>query len=294
MDEDELPLSDALVETLLRAQAPGWADLPIRPLASTGTDNALFRIGERLVLRLPRRASAVPLLAKELDWLPRLEGVPLAIPCLRLRGRVDCGLPCSFGVFDWMEGQNASSQAIADPVAAARKLAEFLQALQARPSEGAPRAGDCNHQRGVALAEMSERTRVAIEAVADEIDAPRAHALWDRALCEPYAGPGVWLHGDLKADNLIARDGVLAGVIDWGLAAVGDPAADHAVAWVWVEPAARAAFRDACAPEAGDWLRAKAWALYGAVIALSYYRGGRNEALCRQSRLTLSRLGLLL
>lgn len=82
-------------------------------------------------------------------------------------------------------------------------------------------------------------------------------------------------------------------MIDWGLSAVGDPAVDYAAAWTWVAPAARTAFRDRLELEDRTWERASGWALYCAVIALSFYRGGRNEALCRQSRLTLSRLDLL-
>ncbi|WP_058636339.1 aminoglycoside phosphotransferase family protein [Aureimonas ureilytica] len=293
MHDDDLSFPNALIEAVLRDTGAGWAGLPIRPVPSTGTDNHLFRIGDCHVLRLPRRASAVPLLVKELDWLPRLQGLPLAVPRLRLRTEIDVGWPCPFGLWDWIEGNIASSSALADPVAAARALAEFLRVLQSLPSQRAPMAGESNHQRGVALTDISERTQAAIGAVADEVDVRRAHSLWERALCERYASPGVWLHGDLKADNLIAREGVLVGVIDWGLSAVGDPAVDYAAAWSWVDPAARAAFRDACALSESDWLRAKAWALYGAVIALSYYRGGRNEALCRQSRRTLSRLRLL-
>lgn len=101
------------------------------------------------------------------------------------------------------------------------------------------------------------------------------------------------MHGNIKADNLIARAGVLQGVIDWGLAAIGDPAADYASAWSWVDPRARNVFRDSLNLSEGDWLRAQGWALYGAVIALSYYCGSKNEALTLQSRLTLSRLDLL-
>jgi hypothetical protein len=74
---------------------------------------------------------------------------------------------------------------------------------------------------------------------------------------------------------------------------VGDPAADHAAAWAWVDPVARDAFRAALDLGAADWLRAQGWALYGAAIALAYYRGGGNETLCLQSRRTLARLGLM-
>jgi aminoglycoside phosphotransferase (APT) family kinase protein len=297
-DDDTLPVDEELVRNLLlatgRPEAEAWAQLPVRRLASSGTDNALFRLGDRLVLRLPRRPSAVPLIAKELDWLPHLGDLPLEIPRLRLRGEADLGILCQFGVFDWMEGVNATPEAITDPLAAALSLAGFLKALQAKDTTGAPPAGASNSRRGIALQDLSATTLPAIDILADEIDIVRARTIWADACAETYDLSPVWLHGDLKADNLLARDGRLCGVMDWGLSAVGDPAADYAAAWSWVDPSARDVFRDACGVTQADWRRAAGWALYGAVIALSYYRGGKNEALCRQSRLTLSRLGILL
>ncbi|TWF54743.1 aminoglycoside phosphotransferase family protein [Neorhizobium alkalisoli] len=299
-DNDSLPADEALVRNLLSGLEPlefgAWAQLPVQRLVSSGTDNALFRIGNDLVLRLPRRRSAIALAAKELDWLPHLAGLPLEIPTLRYRGMVpnEPGIDRAFGICDWMEGEIAVPRAIADPREAALSLAAFLKALHQKDTTGAPPAGACNSRRGIALAELTDITLPAIEIVADEVDILRAKALWEEASSQAYDGLPRWLHGDLKADNLIARHGKLTGVIDWGLSAVGDPAADYASAWSWVDPSARETFRDACSLTDADWLRGRGWALYGAVIALSYYRGGRNEALCRQSRLTLSRLGLLL
>lgn len=293
MHMDDLPITEPLIRELIAEQTPRWAHLPLHRLNSTGTDNALFRMGGGLVLRIPRRPSAAVSLSKELDWLPRLAGLPLDIPQLRHRGRVDLGVACEFGIFDWVDGDIATPDNVSDVVASAVCLATFLKALHAQPTDGAPAAGPGNSQRGVALKEMSGFTLRSIEAVSDEIDAPAAVDLWTAAVSEHHAGPPVWLHGDLKADNLIATEGKLSGVIDWGLAAVGDPAADYASAWSWVDPTARGKFRQTLNLSDGDWLRGKAWALYGAVIALSYYRGGKNEPLCQQCRLTLSRLGLL-
>lgn len=253
----------------------------------------MFRLGDTLLIRVPRRRSAVDLLAKELDWLPHLRGLPLEVPTLRFRGHAELGLAFEFGILDWMEGQIAAPGNIADWQHSARALADFLKALHLRDINGAPPAGESNSRRGVALRELTDATLPAIEIVGDEIDVHRARSLWEEACADEFSQPPVWLHGDLKADNLIVRNGMLSGVIDWGLSAVGDPAADYATAWFWVDPAARAGFRDHVGLDDGDWLRAKGWALYGAVIALSYYRGGKNEALCHQSRLTLSRLGLL-
>lgn len=290
---DEIPVDDAFVARLVKIQTPHWADLPLRRIASTGTDNTIYRLGETLLVRVPRRPSAVALLSKELDWLPHLQDLPLDVPKLRFRGSAEPGIAFDFGIFDWMEGQIAIPGHIADWQDAARVLAGFLKALHLKDTNGAPPAGECNSRRGVALRELTDATLPAIEIIADEIDPHRARGLWEAACAAAFSGPPVWLHGDLKANNLIVRNGMLSGVIDWGLAAVGDPAADYATAWFWVDPAARAAFRDHLEPDDNDWLRAQGWALYGAVIALSYYRGGRNEALCQQSRLTLSRLGLL-
>jgi aminoglycoside phosphotransferase (APT) family kinase protein len=291
---DEIPIDDTFVARLIRAQTPQWADLPLRRITSSGTDNAIFRLGDTLSVRVPRRPSAAALLSKELDWLPHLQGLPLEVPKLRFRGCSELGLAFDFGVFDWMEGQIAIPEHVANWQDAARVLADFLKALHLKDISGAPPAGASNSRRGIALRELTEVTLPAIEVVADEIDLLGARALWEEACAAEFSQRPVWLHGDLKANNLIVRNGILRGVIDWGLSAVGDPAADYATAWFWIDPSARAGFRDHLNLDDGDWLRASGWALYGAVIALSYYRGGKNEALCYQSRLTLSRLGLLL
>lgn len=291
-EKTETEIDPVQLRRLIAAHAPHWAELPLRRVPSSGTDNALYRLGPDLLIRVPRRPSAVVLLQKELDWLPHLQGLPLATPKLRQRGNSETGL--EFGILDWIEGEIATPKRLADPVDAAHQLADFLKALQQKDTTGAPRAGAQNSRRGVALPVLDDVTHAAIETLSDELDASRAHRLWEAACAVPIHTPPVWLHGDLKADNLIARDGRLHAVIDWGLAAVGDPAADYAATWSWIAPEARTAFRDRLALDDAQWLRARGWALYGAVIALSFYRGGANEALCQQSRHTLSQLALLL
>lgn len=273
---------------------PQWANLPLDRVTWSGTDNALCRIGDELVLRIPRRESAALLVSKELDWLPHLDGLPLMTPKLRYRGRVNSGVDCDFGIFGWMPGSIATPDNIANAEDVATSLATFLKALHLKSIVGAPIAGPINNLRGIPLADMSERILPVIEMVSDEVDAKAAVELWNEALLEVYDAPSVWLHGDLKADNLLAVGGRLSAVIDWGLSAVGDPAADYATAWSWVQPSARERFSSVLGLSEGDWLRGKAWALYGAVIALSYYRGGKNELLCEQCRFALSRLDLML
>lgn len=59
MHADEVATDALLVRRLLAAQFPQWADLPIAAVASAGTDNALYRLGDDMVVRLPRIGLAV-------------------------------------------------------------------------------------------------------------------------------------------------------------------------------------------------------------------------------------------
>lgn len=275
---------------------PDWSDLPLRDVPSSGTDNTLFRLGDQLALRVPKHKGAIGQIAKDAQILGLFGPLPLAVPRPHAIGLADDGIPCA--ITDWIEGQEAHTEALSDPIAAARVLGQFLNALRQQPAGDAPVAGDINSNRGVPLAQMDAKTRESIAVLSDEMDPIPALSMWEEALAAAkHVDPLVFLHGDLKADNMIVRDGALIAVIDWGLSALGDPAADLSVAWSWVQPEARDVFRQSIDLggdlDAAAWVRGRGWALYGAVIALSYYRGGKNPALCATCRATLRSLGLV-
>lgn len=48
MHPDQLTVTTGVVTALVAEQFPGWAGLPVREVRSQGTDNALFRLGDRL------------------------------------------------------------------------------------------------------------------------------------------------------------------------------------------------------------------------------------------------------
>lgn len=99
MHADEVDVDVDLVRRLLAAQHPELAGLPLRPVPSAGTDNALFRLGDDLVVRLPRIHWAVDDVAKELLWLPRLAPeLPLAVPVPVAAGRPGEGYPWPWSV----------------------------------------------------------------------------------------------------------------------------------------------------------------------------------------------------
>ena len=81
MHDGQLPTDVGLVRGLLADQQPRWADLPIAEVASSGTVNAMYRLGEHLAVRLPRRVAVAKLIEHEQRWLPQLAPLlPIAVP----------------------------------------------------------------------------------------------------------------------------------------------------------------------------------------------------------------------
>ncbi|HSC50500.1 MAG TPA: aminoglycoside phosphotransferase family protein [Gaiellaceae bacterium] len=263
MHEDELPTDAPLVRRLLAAQFPHWAGLPVEPLDSSGTVNALYRLGRDLVVRLPRLEWGARALTLDREWLPKLAPLlPVEIPVPVARGEPSDELPWEWGVYPWLEGDHPDRDARPEPLAA------FVRALHDVRLERGPRA-----RRGRPLAEVQdESVRAALRELEGTIDVEAASAAWEASLAaSPWEGPSVWVHGDLLPGNLLVRDGVLTGVIDWGSLGVGDPACDLIPAWGALPADARDAFRAPLGVDDATWARGRGWALSIGLIALPYY-----------------------
>ncbi|MYV98636.1 aminoglycoside phosphotransferase family protein [Streptomyces sp. SID3343] len=263
-----------LVAELIAAQFPQWADLPLVPVDSGGTDNTIYRLGTELSVRLPRVEWAVLSVEKEQRWLPGLAAhLPLDVPVPVAMGAPAEGYPWPWSVYAWLDGRDATVARPADPRRAAVALAEFVAALQGIDAADGPPPGAHNFFRGEPLARRDRDTRVAIADLADLFDTDALTARWEAALRAPgWTGPPVWIHGDLHAGNLLTVDGRLSAVIDFGGLAVGDPAADVMTAWSVLSADTRELFRAALAIDDATWARARGWALTVAVVALAYYR----------------------
>jgi aminoglycoside phosphotransferase (APT) family kinase protein len=275
MHADELEIDGELVGRLLAEQFPDWTDRPLARVLPAGTDNAIFRLGDDLAVRLSRRSGRTEPGGKELEWLPRLAPqLPLEIPVPVAQGKPTAEYPWYWDVFTWVEGETAPVERI-DPVQAARDLAAFVAALQGLDRTGAPPG------RGIPLAERDPDFRYWLT----RFDGGSwVEAEWERALsAPPWDGPPVWHHGDLDARNWLVRDGRISGVIDWGAMGVGDPSCDVMVAWKLHSSAARDAFRAALPTDEATWERARGWALSQAVAALAYYTPENNPTLYREA-----------
>ncbi len=249
MHEDEVATDAGQVRRLIAAQFPQWADLTVEPVASAGTDNALYRLGDEMAVRLPRIHWATAQVDKEAEWLPKLAPhLPLSIPEPSARGEPGEGYPWRWSVCRWLAGENATLDRIGDPLRAAADLASFVRALQAINPAGGPTPDPAKLGRGAPLATRDVRTRAALADLASLMDTHAAETAWDVALRAPeWSGQPVWIHGDLHSGNLLARDGRITSVIDFGALGIGDPACDLMPAWNLFAEDGRDAFRSAVA-----------------------------------------------
>jgi aminoglycoside phosphotransferase (APT) family kinase protein len=285
MHVDEVDTDGSLVGRLLAAQFPQWADLAIEPVRSAGTDNALYRLGDDMAVRLPRIHWATGQVDKEHRWLPRLAPLlPLAIPVPLAKGIPGEGYPWHWSVYQWLEGEHATIERITDPRQVATELAQFIAALQRIDPTGGPPPGPHNSSRGVPLAMRDPQTRAAIATLHGMLDADAVTTAWAAALQAPaWRGPPVWIHGDLQSGNLLAHQGRLSAVIDFGCLGVGDPACDLIVAWNFLSAETRDVFRTALPVDDATWARGRGWALSVGLIALPYYQS-TNPVLAGMSR----------
>jgi len=266
---DRIDITAETVRALVATQFPQWADLPIERVALNGWDNSTFHLGARMKVRLPTAARYALAVEKENTWLPRLAPqLPLPIPVPVAIGVPGQGYAWPWAVYDWLDGETVSSERVRDPKQFAEALAGFLQTLWTIDTSGGPPAGEQNFHRGGSLKIYDAEARASMAALAQHIDGPGALAVWDAALAGSWSKPAVWVHGDIAVGNLLVRDGALSAVIDFGGLGVGDPACDLVIGWVFMDEAARAAFRARIGLDAATWARARGWALWKAMLVM--------------------------
>jgi aminoglycoside phosphotransferase (APT) family kinase protein len=268
MHADEADIDAELVGRLVAAQFPRLTGLPISAVRSTGTVNAIYRLGDHLYARLPRVRKWAQDLDKEWHWLRRFAPrLSLRIPEPVEMGRPASSYPFSWAIYGWIDGHPYSDELVDDERQAARDLAQFVAELRRIvPVVGAPRGGR------KPLRELDAVTRAAIESARGVIDSDAATAAWELALEAPaWKGTPVWIHTDLLRPNVLVHGGRLCAVIDFGGVGVGDPAADVIAAWSVFNHTGRETFRGALDVDEGTWERARGFALHQAAMIIPYY-----------------------
>ncbi|NKB99984.1 MAG: phosphotransferase [Pseudomonadales bacterium] len=285
LHDNEIPVDIELVGQLVVAQFPQFAELTLSRLPASGSSNVLFRLGEDLLVRLPRQPGGGDGIAKERRWLPHFkQRLPVAVPEVLEVGKPGFGYSEQWSIVRWLEGDLVKAYAGDRPTdvdrnALAHSLADVILALQSvEVSEEASRDPSLRWYRGGALADFDKVTRRNIEkcrSIEDlGLDLDAALTYWDRAMQLPGVhkpGPTRWYHSDLVAENLLVTDGRLSAVLDFGGLAVGDPTIDLHGMWEILDSPSREILRSRLNVEDAQWARGRAWALGIALGAFTYY-----------------------
>jgi aminoglycoside phosphotransferase (APT) family kinase protein len=291
MHDDQLTVELGTVSKLVDAQFVGWQGLPIRRVASTGTVNAIFRIGDEFAARFPlqprdvedarrwleREAAA----ARELLGRTRfLTPEPVGI------GEPGFGYPMPWSVQTWIPGIVATEQDPGRSVGFARDLAAFIDDVRAIDTGGRTFRG---RGRGGDLRAHDEWMETCFRHSEELLDVPRLRRLWAAMRDLPREAADVMTHGDLVPGNVLVANSRLAGVLDVGGFGPADPAVDLVGAWHLLEARPRRAFRQELGCGDLEWARGMAWAFEQAMGAVWYYQH-TNPAMSRMGQRTIARI----
>jgi aminoglycoside phosphotransferase (APT) family kinase protein len=300
--DDELAVDARLVRDLVRHSMPEYADLPLTRLPETGSSNIHYRLGDELLIRLPRQPGGSSTIAKEARWLPHLQRVlPVQVPEIVAVCDPAVGYPESWSVLRWIDGDSLSAPANTRSLdaEASRALGKDLASIvlafgeASVPSEARSDV-HLRWYRGEPLKTRDADTRDAIDQCRRiaglSVDFDAVVDVWDSAMGLPDQDSSStnehWYHGDLVGENLLTRDSKVFALLDFGGLAVGLPTVDLIAGWDVLDGPGREAFREALGVSDVEWLRGRAWALALAVMTFPYYWVTMPER-CRSKLATL-------
>jgi aminoglycoside phosphotransferase (APT) family kinase protein len=291
MHARELPVSAELVRDLIAGQFPRWRGLPVSRLASPGTVNAVFRIGDGLAARLPLRGTDPDAARRSLESeaaaareLAAATRFPVPEPAAI--GEPGGGYPLPWSVQTWLPGVSGDRDDPARSEPFAADLAELIVGVRAIGPRGRTFSG---HGRGGDLRDHDEWMDTCLSKSAGLLDVAPLARLWASLRELPREAPDVMSHGDLTPGNVLVAAGRLAGVLDLGSFGAADPALDLISAWNLFEAGPRAVLRRALACSDLEWERSRAWALQQA-MGLVWYYADSNPVMSRLGRVTLDRI----
>ncbi len=271
MNEKTIILNPDLARRLIAEQFPEYASLPIVDVEKQGHDNRTYRLRHHMLIRMPTAADCALKVPKEQELLPQLaKRLSLSIPAPIKMGKPSADYPYPFSIYKWLPGKSINLLTLTnqEKEQLALDLSKFLKELQAISDVEGPEPGHHNWWRGDHVSVYDKGAREQIAELAEIIDASLALALWDQASATKWNKTPIWIHGDFAIGNILMEDGKLSAVIDFGSAAVGDPACDLVIAWTYLSGKSREIFIDEMDMDQDTWLRARAWALWKATFEL--------------------------
>lgn len=291
MHRDQLHVDAPMVRRLVNEQFPRWRDLPIQALRTTGTVNAIFRIGAGLVGRFPLQpqdpVEARAWLMAEADAareFAQASTVPAPVPVAL--GAPGHGYPLPWSIHTWLPGHDATVEDPADSVEFAHDVAALIASLRAVDTRGRRFDG---RGRGGHLPDHDQWLELCFRQSDGLLDVTRLRRIWEELRTLPRVDRETMCHKDLTPPNLLVRHSRLVGVLDGGSFGPADPALDLVAAWHLLGDTHRHIIRTTLGCNDVQWRRGLAWAFEQA-MGLVWYYADSNPAMSHWGRRTLDRI----
>jgi aminoglycoside phosphotransferase (APT) family kinase protein len=291
MHANQLTVSEGMVRELIGEQFPQWRGMPVTRVASAGTVNAIFRIGDGLAARFPLEPrdgeSALAWLEAEATAAQELLGrTRFPTPEPMALGRPGAGYPLPWSVQTWVPGTVATDEDPSESVRFAQDLADFISEVRAIDTRGRTFRGT---GRGGDLRAHDAWMETCFDRSEHLLDVPRLRRLWATLRDQPRGAADVMNHGDLIPGNVLVSGGRLAGILDVGGFGAADPALDLVSAWHLLETGPRQVLRESLGCDDLEWERGKAWAFEQA-MGLVWYYADSNPTMSRMGQTTRIRV----
>lgn len=276
----ELKIDRSLVHKLIAQQFPDLSDLLVSPIKKQGHDNRTFRLGDELTVRLPSQPSYADAVQKEATALAALKHrLSVETPEVVALGEPSDDYPLPWSIRRWLEGTTWEETQVLDRHALAKALGTILVELRSIPIDIDLYAGKHSFYRGCHPSVYGDEVVKSLNILNDQTRTRRCLDTWQKGMESVWAEDPVWFHGDIAVGNVLMTGEKVSALIDFGTCGVGDPACDFAIAWTYFNADERQHFRDAIKVDDGTWYRAKAWALWKALVSLTGLSGPDTDGI---------------
>ena len=291
MHADQLNVGTHAVQHLVSDQFPDWAHLRITALPQSGTDHAIFRIGDELAARFPLQAGDPEIVHAKLQEEARVldelsVAVSVASPEPVAIGKPGHGYSLSWSVQTWVSGDVATPASIAESEAAAEDITRLIGELRQADTRGRTFNGQ---GRGGEIPDHDEWMETCFAKSTELLDTATLRSLWVKFRELPHADEDVMSHSDLIPQNILVANNRITGVIDGGMFGPADPALDLVAAWHLFDKERRDTVRDGLGGSDVEWQRGAAWAFQQAMGLVWYYETS-NPIMANLGRSTLFRI----
>lgn len=276
----ELKIDGSLVQKLIAQQFPDLSELPVSPIKKQGYDNRTFRLGDELTVRLPSQPSYADAVQKEATALAAMKHrLSVETPEVFALGEPSDDYPLPWSIRHWLDGTTWEETQVLDRHALAKALGTILVELRSIPVDIDLYAGKHSFYRGCHPSVYGDEVVKSLNILNDQTKTKRCLNIWQKGMTSVWAEGPVWFHGDVAVGNVLMINEKVSALIDFGLCGAGDPACDFAIAWTYFNAGERRHFKDAIKVDDGTWYRAKAWALWKALVSLTGLSGPDTDGI---------------